>query len=508
MALVDEAVLLVDWLNLSIHLKNLRLSFGADLVSGLMALARRECSERDGHVELTKAHFVGEHLSANVRTAIGKTLIAELHETRTAKEQADLQLAVLAMDHLHSASGCPRLFFLATGDQDFVPLIERIVGEKAHVVLLVASTAKLAPEYRYVAAQPNVSLISLADSLNLGPLPTSSGDRTPSGVLSLLRLCMEGKVLGGDQTTNVSLMSRWGQLSESGNEEVEFEGLLQQFTRVDPRKVAVPGTRETGNRSVFARRTSLNFSLSSVSETVRGADWLLRRTANPSRLPTLGELSSGPFALDNSESLGLLIDSMKSLGWLVERPDGTFEATLPHATDGLLEPIWRVACETNRLAFEERADGVPRDHLFNALRSTPIAQDGERRGGRAASDAIAFARRLGVVDAIPHGTDGYLLSVIRPHPLAREVSDFLANIVKIFAQDLSLSLPEHEVLAQMRSRDDQSGRAVFGHDTKDRQRVLRLLRRSGLLGRGGDPDHLLGLKNSAWTRSLIPFQAR
>jgi len=40
MALVDEAVLLVDWLNLSIHLKNLRLSFGADLVSGLMARIR------------------------------------------------------------------------------------------------------------------------------------------------------------------------------------------------------------------------------------------------------------------------------------------------------------------------------------------------------------------------------------------------------------------------------------------------------------------------------------
>jgi hypothetical protein len=319
---------------------------------------------------------------------------------------------------------------------------------------------------------------------------------------------MEGKILGGDQAANVSLMSRWGQLSASGNEEVEFEGLLRQFTRVDPRKVAVPATRETGNRSVVARRTSLDFSLDSVSDTVRGADWLLRRTSNPSRLPTFGQLANGPFAADDSQSLGALIDAMKSLGWLIERPDGTFEATLQHAADGLLEPIWRVICETNRLAFSAREDGVPRDALFNVLRSTPIAQDATRKGGRPASDAIALARRIGVIDAIPHGTDGYLLSVIQSHPLARETSSLLASMAKIFAQDLSLSLPEHDVLARMRSRDDQSGRPVFGQDTKDRQRVLRVLRRSGLLDRRGEPDHLLRLRDGAWIRSLVSFQAR
>jgi len=503
MALVDEAVLLVDWLNLSIHLKNMRLSFGADLVAGLMSLTRKECSARPGHIELTKAHFVGENLSANVKTAVKKTLIAELHETRTAKEQADLQLAVLAMDHLHSTKGCPRLFFLATGDQDFVPLIERIVGEQAHVVLLVASSARLAPEYRFVAAQPNVTLVSLADSLDLAPLPTSSDDEVPRGVLSLLRLCMAGRVLGGDPKRSIELLSTWGLLSAQGNEEVEFEGLLRQFTRTVPRRVAVPGTRETGNRFVQANRTSLNFSLTSVAETVSQADWILRRTANPAHLPTLGKLASGPFALDDGRTLTQLVDCMKSLSWLVERPDGTFEATLEHAADGLLEPLWRVVLEINRLAYEARAGGVSRDRLFRALTSTPIAQDVKRKGGAAAGEVINLAKRVGVIDTVPHGTDGYLLSIVTGHPLAQEVLTFLAGLVKIFSHDPSAHLAEHEVLAQLSSRDEQSGRPVFGYDTRDRQRVLRVLRRSRLLDRGEGPEHHLRLRDSAWTRSLM-----
>jgi hypothetical protein len=505
MALTDEAVLLVDWLNLSIHLKNMQLSFGADLVSGLIGLARKECSEREGHVQLTKAHFVGENISPNVRTAIDKTFIAELHETKTEKEQADLKLAVLAMDALHAREGCPRVFFLATGDQDFVPLIERIVGEKAHVVLLVSSAAKLAPAYLSVASQPNISLISIADTLPLAPLPTTSGDRAASGVLSLLRLCLEGKVLGGDQTANVALMSGWGQLAAAGNEEVEYEGLLRQFTRGEPRRVAVPAKNDSGNKFVTARRTSLNFALPAVTEAVTGADWVLRRASNPKRPVSLGELATGPFLADDGQGQGSLIAALKSLNWLLERPDGTFEATLPFAADGLLEPVWRVICETNRLAFAARQDGVARDTLFNALRSTPIAYDGERKGGRAAGDLIALARRIGVIDTIPHGTDGYVLSVIQGHPLAQQASAFLAAVGQVFEQDLSLSLPEHDVLDRMRSRDEQSGRPVFGYDTRDRQRVLRVLRRSGLLDRRGAPDAQIRLRDGAWLRSRVSF---
>ncbi|MGC4940859.1 NYN domain-containing protein [Kribbella sp. DT2] len=501
----NEAVLLVDWLNLSIHLKNLRLNFGADLVHQLIAVARQECARLPGQVDLARAHFVGENISGNVRTAVQKTLVAELHETRTAKEQADLQLAVLAMDHLHAPTGCPALFFLATGDQDFVPLIERIVAEKSRVVLVVASSGNLAPAYRTVASQPNVSLISLVETLQLQPLPTTSAERTSSAVLALFRLNLDGRVLGGDQTKNIQLLTTWGQLSTTGREEIDYQGFLTEFTRTDPRKVAFPARSETGNKFTVMRRTSLSFQIEAVASTIDSADWVLRRLANPTRPAGIGDLSGGPFRSDdNASKLTRLLLAMKELGWILQRPDNTYQADVQRPSDGLLEPILRLITEASRLSFEAVADGVPRDTLFKALRSTPIAQDADRRGGKAAGDVIELGRRLGVIDAIPHGTDGYLLTVIHSHPLCRRVSTMVRNVAGLFDFEFGRPIAEHDFLARMATRDEQANSPVFGYDTRDRQRALRILRRSSLLDRRTSPEPSLTLRRSAWVESLLP----
>jgi len=91
MTIRDEAVLLVDWLNLSINLKSQRLAFGADLVADLMQLAKDQ-SASHYNARLARAHFVSENFSPQVEAAIRNTLLAEQHKTRTAKEQADLVL--------------------------------------------------------------------------------------------------------------------------------------------------------------------------------------------------------------------------------------------------------------------------------------------------------------------------------------------------------------------------------------------------------------------------------
>ncbi|MFC3504889.1 NYN domain-containing protein [Micromonospora krabiensis] len=87
----------------------------------------------------------GERFAPSVEDAITNTLIARFHKTRTAKEQADLVLAVLAMDHIHAPGGAPGLFLLATGDQDFIPLVDRMIDARADVILVVASTRTLSP---------------------------------------------------------------------------------------------------------------------------------------------------------------------------------------------------------------------------------------------------------------------------------------------------------------------------------------------------------------------------
>ncbi|MFG2042348.1 NYN domain-containing protein [Dactylosporangium sp. NPDC048998] len=498
---INEAVLLVDWLNLSIHLKNQRLSFGSELVGELVRVARHECVQHGG-AELVRAHFVGERFAPSVEDAIENTLIARFHKTRTAKEQADLVLAVLAMDHIHASGGTPSLFLLATGDQDFVPLVDRMIDARAQVILIVASTRTLSPEYRRIAAQQNVKMLSITDVLDIKPLPESDADAAATRILGLYRVCLDGGVLGGDQTRNIRLLTGWG-LLQPGDEEVEHTACMQQFTRVDSRKVAVPAKRETGNRPAVQRRTTLNFGLAAVRDVVEDADWVLRRTGNVARPPTVGDLGVGRFADDDGRRLGRVIRALKDVGWLLERSDGRFEARLEWSSDGLLEPLWRVICEVNRRAFAEHAEGVSRDKLFQALRSTPIAYDTDRKGGPAARDVIEYARRIGVIDAIPSGADGYVLAVVEAHPVAQWISGGLRTLGGLLADRIGTAVPEHEVLTLMRERDEHGGGPViFGYDTRDRQRFLRVLRRSGLLERPPGNEPSVRLKRTPWLERI------
>ncbi|AEV87049.1 hypothetical protein ACWT_6032 [Actinoplanes sp. SE50] len=498
---INEAVLLVDWLNLSIHLKNQRLSFGSDLVGDLIKIARDECA-RHGSPDLVRAHFVGEQFAPSVEGAITSTFIARIHKTRTAKEQADLVLAVLAMDHIHAPGGGPGLFLLATGDQDFIPLVDRMIEARAEVVLVVASTRTLSPEYRRIAAQQNVRLLSLTDVLDIEPLPESDAEAAATRVLSLYRVCMAGGVLGGDQTRNIRMLADWG-LLQPGDEEVEHTACLQQFARVDTRKVAVPAKRDTGNRPAVLRRTYLNFASATVLDIVEDADWVLRRTGNAARLPTIGDLGVGRFAADDGRRLARVIGAMKDVGWLMERSDGRFESRLEWSADGLLEPLWRVICEINRRAFASYTEGVSRDRLFQDLRSTPIAADIDRKGGKAAHEVIDHARRIGVIDAIPAGSDGYALTVIETHPVAHSVASALRTLGNLLADQVGVAVPEHEVLALMRERDEHAdAQVLFGYDNRDRQRFLRVLRRSSLLDRPQGSEPMVRLKRTPWLERI------
>ncbi|MET7423580.1 NYN domain-containing protein [Dactylosporangium sp. NPDC005555] len=494
---INEAVLLVDWLNLSIHLKNQRLSFGSELVADLIKISRDECM-RHGDIELVRAHFVGEQFATSVEDAITNTLIARFHKTRTAKEQADLVLAVLAMDHIHASGGPPALFLLATGDQDFVPLVNRMIDARAKVVLVVASTRTLAPEYRRIAAQQDVRLLSLTDILDIKPLPESDVDAAATRVLGLYRVCMDGGVLGGDQTRNIRTLTSWG-LLQPGDEDVEYTACVQQFTRVDTRKVAVPAKRETGNRSAVMRRTTLNFNSATVRDVLEDADWVLRRTGNAARLPTLGDLGVGRFATDDGRRLTRAVGAMKDVGWLLERSDGRFESRLEWSADGLIEPLWRVVCEINRRAFADRSEGVSRDRLFQDLRSAPIAADIDRKGGKAAHEVIDYSRRIGVIDVIPAGPEGYALAVIEAHPVAQSVTSAYRMLGTLLQDRMNTAVPEHEVLSLMRERDDHAnGQVLFGYDNRDRQRLLRVLRRSGLLERPPGDEPTIRLRRTPW----------
>ena len=499
---MGDAVLLVDWLNLSINLKNQRRQSGADVARGIIQSVEDQCAQLKD-IKLARAEFVAEYFSEPVKKAIKDSLLAQEHVTRTAKEQADLVLTIIAMDYLYRREGRPELFFLATGDQDFIPLIKRILLTGAQVRLIVASQAGLTPEYIRAVTLSHVPLEAI--STDIAPvLPPIAHDRAPLLALALFKICMVGGVLGGDQARNAKTLEMWGVLPDGSEPEVEMNRIVGQFTRSERRRVAYPGYSGKRNSARFVRRTYLNFDLPHVLNSVLDADWILRRCSdNPL---TIGALSRGRFANDEERRLEGILSSMKAVGWLGESADGRFTAHFENSIDGLMEPLARVISEVKNRAYRHQASGISDDELFDSLRSTPIGRARNPFKGKAAREAIKLARRVGVIDVLPADNDAFVYATIDQHPLVRRLDSILKATWSIFGSDTNLVIFEHDLLGRMRERDERLDSPIFGYDDSDRRQVLRIFKRARLIDlKDGKSaiERACRLKESAWARSLL-----
>lgn len=498
----SEAVLFVDWLNLSIRLKAHQRSFGPHVVAMLQRLARREADE--GDYRLVKAHYVAENFGDGVLEAIDSDLTATAHKTRTAKEQADLLIAVLAMDHLHLRKEIRTLFLIATGDQDFVPLIERILIERdAEVLLIAASRKDLASEYRAIVAQHNIRLICLVEDDLVAALPaTDSLGEVSLGVAVLLRLVFEGGVLGGNQDRNVAKLKSYRITSIAGGEEEKIAAWVNACTQAEMRRVAVPQGGKNRHTASTRRRTSLKFDDEGSGAALWDMDWILRR-CDPRRPPiSAGELGVGRFTNDDGSRVSAAIEAMEQIGWLTRLPNGTLENHFTWTNDGFIEPLQRVIASVQVLSHQAQATGVSRDKLFRALSSTPIGASHQRRGGQVARELLEFAQRVGVVDRYPHSDGGYLLGAVPRHPLVRHVNETVGRLKKLMPHPGD-ALPEHEVLASVRDAEGKSPTPLFGFDVKDRRACLRVLSRAGVIERKDvDGEYRLRLRHNAWVQSM------
>jgi len=406
------------------------------------------------------------------------------------------------MDHLHQNTGCPQLFIIATGDQDFVPLVERILDERADVVLIAGSLADLSNEYRSIVSQQHVKMIGLIEDENVPLLPTSKdADERAIGVAALVRLLVDGGVLGGDQTSNVSRVSSWRGLGGQGSEDQRLQAWIQESTGSEIRRVAVPGTRASGNKSAMRRRVFLDLGKPGVDQVVRDLDWILRRCESGRTPQTVGTLGVGRFAADDGSRVASSVKALVRVGWLIERPDGTLENAFPWGTDGFIEPLMRVLSVVQHASYEAKAPGVDREQVFGALRSQPIAGSPERRGGSFARDAIDFGRRFGVIDSFPYGRDGYVLGAVAGHPLVRQLSDG----VRLLKSSLPAGewVPEASLLESIRDLDRDSSAPVFGFDTRDRRSMLRALGRARITDRKHvEGEFRLKLRGSTWLEGL------
>lgn len=498
MSVTRDSVALVDWLNLSIKLKSHGRAFGPSVARLLIEIAKRE-SAFCGH-DLSRIHFVSESFGPEVLKVVDQNLLSTAHKTRTAKEQADLKLAVLAMDHLHQAGGSPGLYIIATGDQDFVPLIERILDEKAQVVLIAGCLSDLAYEYRTIVSEQHVKLIGLMDSESVPLLHVSkTGDEGALAVAALLRLQLEGGVLGGDQARNVARVASW-QLGGEGSGEEQVQAWIRQFSTSEMREVAVPGKAPSGNKFLMRRRTVLDLSQSNVKGLVEDFDWILRRCDPRFGRQTVGTLGVGRFAQDDGSRVRSAVKALVKVSWLTELSDGSLSNTFRWGSDGFLEPLIRLVSAVEAASFQAGVRGVNRDKLFKELTSQPLGANFSRKGGDASRELIEFGRRFGVIDGFPDGDSGYVLGSVPSHPLVKRVRDSVRLLRSNLARDVWTQ--ESKLLAALRAADSEV-EPTLGSEVHDQRCILRALNRSGVTVRKRvDGEPVLRLRNTKWVAGV------
>lgn len=492
--MTNDAVGLVDWLNLSIKLKNHGREFGVGLASIVITSLQRQAN--DAGMRLARIHFVAENYSDPVLAELAKHLNVRVHKTRTAKEQADLKIAVEAMDELHSNTGCPSMFLIATGDQDFIPLIERILEEPARVFLLAGTLADLSNEYRLIVAKHEIPLVGLIENEEVPLLRVEKNAYEGTlAIATLLRITLDGGILGGNQEANVRRIRSWYGEPYSSNAEERLEGWRRQFTSSEYRRVAVPGKAASGNREESRRRAFLDTSRADVLHVLMDLDWILRR-CDTNRRVKKGDLGVGRFSEDDGSRVQTAVAVLTAMNWLVEAPDGSFENSFSWGSDGFIEPLVRLISVIQFGAYKKEAVGLSRDDVFRGLATQSLGRT-QRRGGREAAELIEVGKRLGVIDTYFQKGGGFVLGVVLTNRLVRYVNSSIAVIKAQLTPGTWVA--EHALLSGLDASEKAGQNPLFGHGDTDIRSLLRALVRSGVMERKTlEGERMIKLRNTAW----------
>jgi hypothetical protein len=470
-------VLLVDWENLSSCLISRGKVVNAKLVEELWQYANRQC---DGQV---KAHMAAAHFDETIATAMRKRVITR-NDVNSTKEQADIQLTVLAMDYVHQ--GCRR-FILVTGDQDFIPLILRLREDTAEVMVIYGDPSRLAVELRQTLHNAVPGLES-ADVGTIIPLQDIVPDSSCRSLVGLLELQRRGIILGGpDRFGRTATLARWGILENEDT--AQYWMLVNAICERIPRKDAAI---RSGNRwePTRAERTYLDLGMGRYAD-VRAIDYALRSLS--SRPKALGALHSGPFLSDDGSQLSRVIEALVAVELVRKGADNAYSTTTDDLEAGYLEPLWRVYAAVSSECYRREERTIPFGQVEPLLGRGGIGQGRDQRAAGRISAAVNYAKAAGVIDAV--AVNGCRHAIATNSALCRSFEHAYHEFYRAFLPRVSESIPELDVLRFMEDRDRDKSDPVFGFDSRDRHRILRILKQSQLIGHR---DGYVTLRRSRW----------
>lgn len=476
-------VLLIDWQNLAGALQGRGKAVEASHVRDLWQFA-------NGRTKTALlAHMADVRFDSAIETAMREHDVKS-EGVRTTKEQADILLTVLAMDYLHAGE---RDFVLATGDQDFVHLINRLRRDGAQVTVVYGDPAKLSPELSRTLANLGVENVDFAE---ISQLNDRTLDRSCRGLLALFELDRRGLWLGGAENgTRADLLAEWGILRAGDHSGywALVEGHARKVMRYNAAKGVANGRFVPENR----QRTYVEMTPTRSKE-LDAVDFLLRLISSRTRPVSITAMRAGPFVSDRGELLDEALDALLALRKIRRHADGTYEVEGGPQPLGYIEELWRVHTALAGRTFESAQRSLPYNKLQPLVQGGGVGEGPAKREARRASAAVKYAYASGVIDAIAE--DDRRHAVGSPTQMCQPIERAYGALIRQFGGAGAAPVSENEVLDFMGSVDDGLPVPTFGWDRRDRFRVLRVLGQARLVGR---KDGQVAVADHAWGRALV-----
>ena len=465
MAEQESAVLLVDWENLSGAILGRGKRVSRTQIEDLWQYANRNSGQRLRHAHLAAARF-----DPSIRAALDNRPI-DAETVGTSKEQADILLTVLAMDYLHAGVD---LFFIATGDQDFIPLITRLHQAGKRVVVIYGDPRKMSLQLsEFLDVTPGLESVDIAEISSLEGIKQDSSYRSLFGALELQN---RGFVLGGKDTAKkLGLLVEWNVLQS--NDDTEYWSLVDAVCERVPRhNAAIPGPNGTwlprSNTRTYIQWTPERFAA------LIELDYVVRfLSARPKGL-SIGALRSGPLSSDDGSHLSRVLDALRTTSLVSMTADDGYCLVGPTRQLGYLEPLWRVYAGVAAECFKIKSSSIPFGKVEPLISRSGIGQGPDQRAAGRTRDAVNFAKAVGVLDAV--AVDGKRHALAPASEISRRFERAYHELYRMFSERLGIRLQARGVLSEMELRDGSLTTPLFGYDSRDRQRILRILSQSQL----------------------------
>ena len=460
MAAGNTGVLLVDWDNLAGAIIGRGYLVERGIVDALWSDATTRCGGHLQHKYMAAAKFDGTISRAMADHLIDEEVVSSL------KEQADIHLTVLAMDHLHQ--GCGQ-FLLVTGDQDFIPLIRRLLRDGCRVTVVYGDKDRLSDQFRGILTLPGLDSICIDDVYTL----KKPGPATCRALLGLLELQRRGVILGGrDPGDRTVTLARWGILANE--DENQYWALIESLGRKEVRSdAAVRAKAEFLPRN--ATRTYIDVGSGRFADIV-AIDYVGRRlTARPKGL-TVAELRAGPLQSDDGSRLLRVLDALTAVQLVRKGADNAYAVTVSDLALGYLEPLWRVHAGLTMECYRRQTTSIPYGRLPGLLSATGVGQGPEKFAAGLVNSALKYASATGVIDAV--AVAGARHAVTTNSPFAQPIETAYHELYRAFVGRSPSPVPENEILDFMATKDRTRTEPVYGYDNRDRHRILRILAQS------------------------------